>query len=236
MSVEYRSLMPTELRDAGVEYAALRDSLSALIRSLGPHELNASVPSCPGWTVHDVVAHLAGVAADAVNGVYPTGSIDDWTARHVAERAQTATTLVLREWERSSSQFEVLLSRENSMVPAAVIDLVTHDDDIRGAIGHPRVMSTVRRELPALLSRRWMEGIEGAGLEPVDLVMPNGDHWGGVADAPLLARMTPTFLYRAAMGRRSRPQIDAAFAPGPPSSTVVDLLCVFPPSAVDLVH
>ncbi len=228
--------MSLEPRAAGVEYAGIRESLSALIRSLGPHELATPVPSCPGWSVHDVVAHLAGVAADAVNGVHPTDSLDEWTARQVAERAETATTLVLREWERSSSQFEVLLNRDSAMLPARVIDLATHDDDIRGAIGHPRVMSPVHTVLPALMLRRWTDGIDRAGLEPVLVVTPNGDRWGGDADARVVARMSPTFLYRAAMGRRSRSQIDQAFESGPPTQAIVDLLCVFPPSASDLVH
>lgn len=228
--------MPLEPGAAGVEYAAIRESLSALIRDLGPHELATSVPSCPGWSVHDVVAHLAGVAADAVNGVHPIGSLDEWTARQVAERTDTATTLVLREWERSSSQFEVLLNRDSSLLPATVIDLATHDDDIRGAVGRPRIMSPVHSALPSLMLRRWTDGIERAGLEPVLVVTPSGEDWGGDAGASVVARMTPTFLYRAAMGRRSRAQIDQAFQSGPPAPAVVDLLCVFPPSASELVH
>ena len=228
--------MPTELRSAGVEYAGIRDSLSVLIRSLGPHELAAPVPSCPGWSVHDVIAHLAGVAADAVNGVHPGESLDDWTAHHVAERVGTATNLVLREWERSSSQFEVLLNRDTSTLPASVIDLATHDDDIRGAIGRPSASSPVHDALPLLLSQRWLQGIERSGLTPVRVVMSNGDPWAGDSDAPLTVRATPSFLYRAAMGRRSRAQIEQCFSEGPPSAAHVDLLCVFGPSNDDLNH
>ena len=228
--------MPTELRAAGVEYAAMRESLSALVRSLGPHELAAPVPSCPGWSVHDVVAHLAGVAADAVNSVHPTSSVDDWTAKHVADREHTAKKLVLREWERSSSQFEVLLNRDGSRLPSSLIDLATHDDDIRGTVEHPRVMSPVHSVLPTMLCRRWMEGIERAGIERVLVVLPNGDRWDGDTDAPLVVRATPSFLYRAAMGRRSRRQIEGCFDRGSPSAAHIDLLCVRPPSTADLTH
>lgn len=94
----------------------------------------------------------------------------------------------------------------------------------------------VHAVLPTLLSQRWMQGIERAGITPIRVVMPNGDPWDGDIDASETFRATPSFLYRAAVGRRSRAQIDACFIQGPPSEAHVDLLCIFGPSKDDLTH
>lgn len=88
----------TEL-DAGRLYGVARESISDLVRSLSQGRLAAPVPSSPGWTVHDVISHLAGVATDAVNNGDAVPS-DEAGARHVADRSDTQTSVVLREWER----------------------------------------------------------------------------------------------------------------------------------------
>ena len=54
--------------EIGVWYAAGRRRLSEVVLDLGPEEVARPVPACPDWTVHDVVAHLAGVCADVVAG------------------------------------------------------------------------------------------------------------------------------------------------------------------------
>ena len=54
--------------DLGALYRRAREQVSSLVRSLGPQQLEAPVPSCPGWTVHGVVSHLAGIANDVITG------------------------------------------------------------------------------------------------------------------------------------------------------------------------
>ncbi|MEM8745191.1 MAG: maleylpyruvate isomerase family mycothiol-dependent enzyme [Actinomycetota bacterium] len=130
-------------------YARTRETVSDLVRSLDSSALAAPVAACPGWTVHDVVAHLTGVATDAVNGVGPGSptapTLEEWTARHVDERRGTATNVVLREWERSASQLEVILAKDDGPMPAVVMDLLCHEQDLRAAVGRPGRRAAPRR-------------------------------------------------------------------------------------------
>ena len=123
---------------AGEQYAARRADLFELIRSLPDEAMSMAVPATPGWSVHDVVSHLAGVAADNVRGALPDDermpTLDAWTSRQVAERADTPTADVLSEWEESSAAFEALIDRDGRSLPAALMDLVTHYDDLKHAV------------------------------------------------------------------------------------------------------
>ncbi len=54
--------------DVGPLYAKGRERIAGLVHDLDPERAATSVPPCPGWTVHDVVAHLSGICADIVGG------------------------------------------------------------------------------------------------------------------------------------------------------------------------
>ena len=65
---------PSEGRGRLDEFIAHRQhvaALSGLSSTLGPEQLATSVPGTPAWAVHDVFAHLAGVASDAVDQRVP---------------------------------------------------------------------------------------------------------------------------------------------------------------------
>ncbi|MEL6891921.1 MAG: maleylpyruvate isomerase family mycothiol-dependent enzyme, partial [Actinomycetota bacterium] len=169
----------TDRTDAGERYRRCREAYSDLIRSLRDDELRATLPTCPGWSVHDVTAHLAGVAADVVNGVSPGADPEAWTATQVAVRRDTATSVVLREWERSASQLEVLLAKGDQRYPAYTLDVLCHEQDVRGAVGRPG-----RRDGPDLLAvadalgGRLQQLVESAALAQV-AVIHDGEVWSG---------------------------------------------------------
>ena len=54
------------MTDWGGLYRQHVAALSELAPTLTPEQLATPVPGTPAWTVHDVLAHLAGVASDAV--------------------------------------------------------------------------------------------------------------------------------------------------------------------------
>ena len=58
-------------------------------------------PACPGWTVHDVVAHLSGAVDDALQGRMEGAPSPAWTARQVEARHDQSVAAILAEWERS---------------------------------------------------------------------------------------------------------------------------------------
>ena len=51
--------------------------------ALGTDDLDRTVPTCPDWTAHDVLAHLAGLAEDWVDGRLDSYGSDEWAQAQV---------------------------------------------------------------------------------------------------------------------------------------------------------
>jgi uncharacterized protein (TIGR03083 family) len=226
----------TSKLDLGADYRTAREEVAALIRTLAPEQLAAEVPACPGWSVHDVVSHLTGVANDAVNGRLRGMPEPAQTAAQVAERAATPTSIVLREWERTASQYEAVLSKASSSSVATVVDVVVHEQDIRGAVGlpgnraNPLIDRAVERTLEHFASK-----VESAGLPAV--VVRDGDEViSGSAEAPVAYRTSVFEAFRAVYGRRSRSQIERRFSGADEPGAYVPLLCVFGPAEEDIIE
>jgi uncharacterized protein (TIGR03083 family) len=222
--------------DLGALYRQAREQVSALVRSLGPQQLETPVPSCPGWTVHDVVSHLAGVANDVITGRLTGIPTPEETAAQVAARSGTPTSIVLREWERTGSQLEVLLGKEGRFAEIPVVDATVHEQDIRGALGLPGNRDTSLIDLvTAPVAGLWESKIDSAGLAPV--AVKDGDRlMYGSPEAPVEMRTSRFEFFRAAYGRRSRSQIERRFHGTDDPGAYVDLLCVFGPADSDLVE
>lgn len=223
--------------DLGALYSQAREQVSSLVRSLGPQQLETPVPSCPGWTVHDVVSHLAGVAHDVITGRLTGIPTPEETAAQVAARAGTPTSIVLREWERTGSQLEVLLGKAGRYADVPVIDATVHEQDIRGAVGLPGNRSgelidlTLRRPFEVFVGK-----VESSGLPAVRVVDDAGVLLAGSDDAPVELRASRFELMRCVYGRRSATQIGRRFAGADNPGAYVDLLVVFGPAASDIVE
>lgn len=224
------------MTDLGAAYRQARESVADLIRSLGPDQLARPVPACPGWTVHDVVAHLTGVASDVITGRLTGIPDESQTAAQVADRSATPTAVVLREWERSASQLEAVLSKGGRSNLPPVADVVVHEQDIRGALGLPGNRDTSLIDLvTAPVAGLWESKIDSAGLAPV--VVKDGDRvMYGSPEAPVEMATSRFEFFRAAYGRRSRSQIERRFHGTDDPGAYVDLLCVFGPAGSDLVE
>lgn len=221
----------------GALYRQAREQVSSLVRSLGPQQLETAVPACPGWSVHDVVSHLAGVANDVINGRLTGVPTPDQTAAQVTERAATPTSIVLREWERTGSQLEVLLSKAGRQGAMAVVDATVHEQDIRGAVDVP---GNREGELVDLAIRRPLEvfvgKVDSSGLAPVRVVDDSGEPLAGSDDAPVEFKASRFELMRCIYGRRSKAQVSRRFAGVDDPDAYVDLLVVFAPAATDIVE
>ena len=89
------------MTDWGEVYRANVIGVSALAGSLEPEDLTRRVPATPDWTVHDVLAHLAGSPADVLAGRMDDAPSAAWTARHVAERAARSAEELVAELQGS---------------------------------------------------------------------------------------------------------------------------------------
>ncbi|HVW42822.1 MAG TPA: maleylpyruvate isomerase family mycothiol-dependent enzyme [Amycolatopsis sp.] len=91
------------------------------------------IPSCPAWNARDLVAHLIGTAAHIASGDPLPEDIPGWIAREVRVRAD-------RSWQELRDEWETLVPVVSHNLGGQagkemVIDAVTHEQDLRAAIG-----------------------------------------------------------------------------------------------------
>src|SRR5687768_2365006 len=118
--------------DVAAVYAEGRGRITEIVTGLKPAEVAGTVPCCPDWSVHDVVAHLAGVCADVLAGNLAGVATDPWTDAQVQARRGRSTEEVIAEWSEVAPQVEAFANDFPArMGEQWVGDLTTHEHDIR---------------------------------------------------------------------------------------------------------
>jgi uncharacterized protein (TIGR03083 family) len=117
-------------------YRANIDAVTALAEGLTTEELSRNVPGSPDWTVHDVLAHLAGSPADALSERMDGAPGPDWTERHVGERAAHTTEDLVAELRSQVPDVVATLGETDS--PALVWNAAVHHADLHEALGKGR--------------------------------------------------------------------------------------------------
>ena len=146
--------------DLAAAYTETRDRLVELVRQSDElDKLLTVVPATPAWTIKDVLAHLTHVA-----GAYATGNhtystqdvgelaialrgdlpgIDRWAQAGVDKRQGRAVDALIDEWCEQTAQLCRMMNGDQPLPQgtsrdtlswAAVSDLATHAQDIRGAL------------------------------------------------------------------------------------------------------
>jgi uncharacterized protein (TIGR03083 family) len=210
-------------------YRDTRERLTSLVAGLDDTALATPVPACPGWLIGDVVAHLAAVVEDALAGRLTGPPSEEQTAVQVARYKGRPMTQTLAGWTAGAPQFEEIIGAFN--VPQAVIDVASHEQDIRGALDAPgaRDNEAVRRMGGWLLERLRTP-------VPVQVTVEDTEFRAGPAGEPVLRLTTTRFeAFRWRMGRRSRDQLAALDWSGDPAP-VLDHLVVFGPARTDIVE
>ena len=174
--------MTTTGTDLARFYADGRARLSTFMATLTDDELATAVPSCPGWTVQDVLAHVVSNPSDALAGRISGPPSDEFTAQQVERWRDKPLAEMLSSWDAANG-IDAVIESFGDAVSALVIDLHTHEQDVRNAVGRPGA-----RDVPGLLwaAERLCSGFTAAPI-PVD---------GYEA-------------FRARLGRRSRAQVTA---------------------------
>ena len=225
-------------------YRDTRERLTALVAGLDERALATPVPTCPGWQVQDVVAHLAAIVEDALAGRLTGPPSEAETAVQVARYKGRPMTQTLAGWTAGAPRFEEAISAFD--IPPAVIDVASHEQDIRGALGRPGA-----RDCPAV---QQMAGWLLQRLRtpvPVHVMVEDAEFQAGPAgggraaaepspgagrEEPLLGLRTTRFeAFRWRMGRRSRDQLAALDWSGDPAP-VLDHLVVFGPARTDIIE
>lgn len=172
-------------------YVAVRSRVIDLIRSRPDSDGRLPVPHCPKWTVAELVAHMVGVPEDIVAGRMDGVTTDAWTQAQVERHRGESLVQLAEAWEASVDAFDGVLPAIPAPVNSQlVLDAVTHEHDLRHALGVPGgrtedsvavavgwILHTAEQKSPGLAGR-----LQGSGLGRFDLL-------------------------RVATGRRSREQI-----------------------------
>jgi uncharacterized protein (TIGR03083 family) len=216
--------------DVGVHYRTSRERFTALIRELSPDELATAVPSCPGWSVRDVLGHVAGITDDALHGRIKGIPDDAQTAGQVARSAQLSVDELLTRWEEQSPDFQAVLTSVGPSLAPAAIDVAAHEQDIRGALGKPgsRYNATIAWALPMMI-HGFTRRVESAGLPAVRVDVEGEVMAEGVADG-LVLRMSQHEAFRSLLGRRSPEQVATYDWSGDPGA-VLQIFFIFGPAA-----
>jgi uncharacterized protein (TIGR03083 family) len=210
-------------------YRETRERLTGLVAGLDEAQLAIPVPACPGWSVADVMGHLAAIPEDALAGRLTGPPSEAETAAQVDRFRGRPMARTLAGWTSLAPRFEEIIAAFE--VWPAVIDVATHEQDIRGAVGQPGARDTeVIRGLAA-----WLV----AGLRtpvPLRVRVDSTPFRPGPDGEPVLELTTTCYeAFRWRMGRRSRDQLAALDWSGDPSP-VLDHLVVFGPATADIIE
>ena len=193
--------------DSAALYRESRERIAAFVRSTTEEQRAVVVPGCPEWTVSDTVAHLAGVAVDIVAGYsVATISTDEHTANQVKQRLGRSLEEVLAEWESVAEGVERIIAAQTLPIEL-VSDVLSHEADIRGALGAgrpPKAAWMAARNLgrPRLTKRLGHLG-ELRIIDGEDCITVGSGKPATIVEVDLYE------FWRSALGRRSRKQITA---------------------------
>ena len=121
-----------------VSYIALRARVIDLLRSTPESSGNIIVPCTPEWTVRQLAAHLVGVPEDILAGRMEGVASDAWTQAQVVLFGDLTLPELADLFEASASQIDAILHNiPQPIISQFVMDAVTHEQDMRSAIGVP---------------------------------------------------------------------------------------------------
>jgi len=183
-------------------YRSSHGRVSARVAGLAPAQLAATVPGTPLWSVADLVAHVTGVASDALHRRLATAGAPEWTAAQVDQRAGRPIAEVLDEWRECVAKLDPVGE------PGLVRDLLIHEADLSGALGvadapPAEAVAWVLDFALGDLGRR----IDEAGLAGLRIAVDGEERIvGQTAPGQTLAARSWE-LFRSLAGRRSLTQV-----------------------------
>lgn len=124
--------------DAAEAYRLIHGRVDALLRGR-TDVAELAVPACPAWTVRQTVAHLAGVAEDILSDNLEDLASDSWTQAQIDRLASNSIDELLDLWMQTIAPLTQRIGKDGLHGSACqlVFDSLSHEHDIRGALGEP---------------------------------------------------------------------------------------------------
>ncbi|HEY4020694.1 MAG TPA: maleylpyruvate isomerase family mycothiol-dependent enzyme [Pseudonocardiaceae bacterium] len=186
-------------------YRCARERVFALARTLSPDQLGVRVSATPKWTVHELIAHVVGVASDGTSGRMDGAISDAWTERQVSERRGRELDELLAEWESLAPAADAQLAR-TTRIPNMAFDLVCHESDLREALSLPRAERPGWEPLLDVMAGALGSQLDLPGL--LEIRDETGSTWSfGSGEPTTRLRIDGYEIVRAVFSRRSLRQI-----------------------------
>ncbi len=205
--------------DTARHYTCAHERLAEFARGLSAEQADTQVPGTPGWSVHDVLAHLAAIPTDGLAGRITGIPTDDQTATQVAERKDRDIAELLDEWTPNVAAM-CEGAKAGLVPPNLAVDALTHEQDIRGALGAPPALRAEElRFCTTLYAFGCGRGLKDAGIPPLAIAATDTDFAfvAGIGEPQASVRASEFELFRALSGRRSRRQVAAYEWDGDPA-------------------
>lgn len=214
------------MSDIAAVYEDTRKSISDLVRSLPETDLHKEVPATPGWSIKDVIAHLAGDLTYALADNFPQafftnfGSpegvavLNDWTQNMVEERKDRSLDELIEEWDAAAEIITAMMRGEKEW-PSNVIafgdrvlltDIGVHQQDIYGALGIQRD----RDGAPVKIGTSGYVAMAGwrlGDLPPLRFQMETKAYVAGEGEPGATVTASRFEFFRSLSGRRSEDQV-----------------------------
>lgn len=117
-------------------YLEFRSRIVSLIREIPESQASLPVPLCPDWKVSSLISHIVGVPEDILAGRMNGVGTEAWTQAQVDRHEGESLSQLADALLATATEFDVLLphipSPTNSQM---VMDAVTHEHDLRHAVG-----------------------------------------------------------------------------------------------------
>ena len=148
-----------------------------------------------------------------------------WTSAQVEARRDRSVTDLLEEWHGLRAAIDGVC--RSGQAPALGMDIVTHEQDIAGALGMPAALDATSVDFAVNgFARRVVKVVGEAGLPPIELT--DGAGWSVGEPGGVTFIASKHDLIRAMAGRRSARQVTAMDWLGDPTP-YLDLLSPFGP-------
>ena len=193
---------PAGIRDHGAIWAQTRGRIIELVSSVSEDAADAPVPTAPGATVRDVVAHLVSNATASPHAavLMPAAPGDADAAQPLAE---------LRDkWKSASGELDEVVRRNRTVAGLYITDAAMCEHDLRTALDRPaaRDDESVKVALDEL-SGRFSDRARDEGLPALRVTV---EQWGTIIGQGHAVRCVVADRFefvRAMSGRRSAAEI-----------------------------